>query len=117
MTFSEIFHNVVPYWGIEINFMDGEFIDLGEGDLGFSSNQFANLWKQVEQEVGYENSYNELMVWTMYQVFHKHAMQRFEEEIHYLRPQEIDIWEIEEQFFQNLSQPIWKKELAAYERV
>jgi len=117
MTFSEIFHNVIPHWGLEIEFADGEFIDLGDGDMGFSSNQFVKLWKQVEQEVGYTNPYNELMVWTMYQVFHKYAMQRFEEEIYYLRPHEVDIWEIEEQYFQNLSAPIWKKELAAYERI
>jgi len=116
MTFTEIYHSVIPFWGLEIEFSDGEFIDLGDDEQGFSSDRFAALWKRVEKEVGYENSYRELMVWTMYQVFHQHAKNLFEKDIHYLYPQEVDVWEIEEQYFLNLSEPIWKSELASYER-
>jgi hypothetical protein len=116
MTFTEIYHSVIPFWGVEINFSDGEYLDLGDDEQGFSSDQLAALWNKVEKEVGYENSYQELMVWTMYQIFHKYAKSLFEEGTHYLYPQEIDLWEIEEQFFLNLSEPLWKKELAEYER-
>jgi len=73
MTFTEIYHSVIPFWGLEIEFSDGEFIDLGDDELGFSSDRFAAQWNRVEKEVGYENSYRELMVWTMYQVFHQYA--------------------------------------------
>ena len=117
MTFTEIYHSVLPFWGLEIELSDGEFIDLGDDELAFSSDRFAALWNRVEKEVGYGNSYQELMVWTMYQVFHHHAKSLFEKDIHYLYPQEIDAWEIEEQYFLNLSEPIWKKELAEYERI
>jgi len=116
MTFTEIYHYVLPFWGLEIAFSDAEFIDLGDGEMGFSSNRFAALWNRVEKEVGYENSFYELMVWTMYQVFHSHAKTMFENDIFHLNPQEIDMWEIEEQYFLNLSEPLWKKELAEYER-
>jgi len=116
MTFSEIYHYVLPYWGIEIDFSDGEYIDFSDDDPGFSSDRFAALWNRVEKEVGYDNSYYELMVWTMYQIFHLHAKSQFEKGIYFINPQEIDPWEIEEQYFLNLSEPIWKKELAEYER-
>ena len=116
MNFTEIYHSVIPFWGMEIDLSDGEFIDFGDDEQGFSSDRFAALWNKVEKEVGYNNSYNELMVWTMYQIFHKHARSLFEEGIYYLYPQEIDLWEIEEQYFINLSEPLWKKELAEYER-
>jgi len=116
MTFTEIYHSVLPFWGLEIDFSDGEYIDLGDDELGFSSDRFVALWNRVEKEVGYGNTYHELMVWTMYQIFHHHAKILFEKEIYYLSPQEIDAWEIEEQYFQNLNAPIWKKELADYER-
>ena len=116
MTFSEIYRQVLPYWGLEIEFSDGEFIDLGDDEMGFSSDRFATLWNGVEKEVGYGNTYHELMVWTMYQVFHQHARTLFEKDVFFLIPQEIDAWEIEEQYFLNLSEPIWKNELANYER-
>jgi len=117
MTFTEIYHAVLPFWGLELDFTDGEFIELGDDEPGFSSDKFVALWNSVEKEVGYGNSYYELMVWTMYQVFHGYAKERFKEQIYYLNPQEIDPWEIEEQYFFNLSEPIWKKELAQYERM
>ena len=117
MTFTEIYQFVLPFWGLEIEFSDGEIIPFDDEEDGFSSDRFAALWNRVEKEVGYDNTYNELMVWTMYQVFHRHAKELFAKDIHYLYPQEIDAWEIEEQYFLNLGGSIWKKELAEYERV
>ncbi len=117
MTFTEIYHSVIPFWGLEIDFSDGEFIDFSDDEPGFSSDRFAALWNRVEKEVGYNNSYNELMVWTMYQVFHHHAKTLFEEKIYNFSTQEVDMWKIEEQYFLNLSEAIWKKELADYERI
>jgi len=118
MKFTDIYENVIPFWGLEIDISDGETDEPGteESEDYFFSDRFARKWKEVERKVGYENSYAELMVWTMYQVFHRYAKARFDAGYTSIFPQEIDKWEIEEQYFLNLKDRIWKEELAAYER-
>jgi hypothetical protein len=116
MRFTEIYEHVLPYWGLEIDFSDGEIIDIGDDETGFFSARLSHLWNKVEEEVGYENSYYELMVWTMYQVFHQKARALFEEDKYFLLPAEISPWEIEEQYFNNLKAKIWERERRDYLR-
>lgn len=119
MTFTEIYEQIIPYWGFEIDFSDGEDLEPGtdEGGDYFFSARFSSLWKNVEREVGYENSFHELMVWTMYQVFHGYAKNYFKNGVYFLEPLEVDRWEIETQYFINLKDIVWKKEYAQYERI
>ncbi len=118
MRFSEIYNYVIPYWGDAIEFDDGELDEPASDEPTeyFFSHRFSTLWNDVEREVGYGNSFYELMVWTMYQVFHRHARERFRDGIFQFSPKDIDPMEIEEQYFNNLQDKIWAKERAAYER-
>lgn len=119
MTFTEIYQAIIPYWGFEINISDGEDQEPGgdEDSDYFFSDSFSKKWKEIEQEIGFDNPYYELMVWTMYQVFHFHAKALFQEGMYIFEPQMIAPREIEEQYFLNLKDRVWQNELANYERV
>ena len=56
------------------------------------------------------------MVWTMYQIFHRHAIELFQKGIFELIPNSISKKEIEEQYFINLNEESWEKELSIYKR-
>lgn len=114
MTFIEIYDKIIPYWGEFIKFEDGQ---TDETDPAyFYSKSLSERWNKIEKEVGYNDPFEELMVWTMYQIFHHHCLQLFNEEEYFLSPTDIDKDEIEEMYYENLQGKPWKKELAQYER-
>ena len=120
MTFNEIYSRVIEQWGEVVDFSDGIFVDLKPPipgvPPGFYCKLFIQQWNRVEQEVGHEDTYGDLMVWTLYQVFHRHAKELFRRDIFSLHPQHISKQEIEKQYFANLNENSWEKELAGYER-
>jgi len=124
MQFIEIYNRIIAHWGDKIDFSDGaisepEHITPGTTptqDKSFFSLSFAAQWDRIEEAVGHEDSYSDLMVWTMYQVFHTHARQLFLQKEYKLNPKEISMSEIEEQYYCNLQEEGWEKEFATYER-
>ncbi|MGZ5188768.1 MAG: hypothetical protein ACXWEY_03855 [Bacteroidia bacterium] len=65
MTFKEIYNRIIPYWGNTIVFYDGK-ITQSENSEGFNSYTLSSLWDEIEKEIGDNNVYEMLMVWTMY---------------------------------------------------
>jgi hypothetical protein len=114
MTFKEVYDKIIPHWGEFIKFDDGQIDPTDESY--FFSNLFSEQWNRIEKEVGYSDPFQELMVWTMYQIFHGYCLQLFYEEEYFLTPSDIDEDEIEEMYFQNLNGKAWEKELVQYER-
>jgi hypothetical protein len=111
MIFTKIYYRVIPLWGDKIDFSDGKI-----QSNGFYSKTLSDQWDKVEISAKTIDSFADLMAWTMFQIFHKHAIQLFQENIHVLNPKEISKEEIEEQYFNNLNQAGWEKELSTYER-
>ena len=120
MTFAEIYDRIIPLWGDLIDFSDGSVIDapktMPTNDDYFRSNSFSRLWEDIEEIVGHEDTFGDLMVWTMYQVFHKNAKRLFLQRIFVLDPKAISKQEIEEQYFINLNTKSWEAELAVYKK-
>lgn len=82
----------------------------------FYSRNLSNLWNSVEKVIKKENFYGELMIWTIFQVFHNYARKKFEQNIFSFLPEEIDRNDIEKQYFKNLSEEGWEDELSNYTR-
>ena len=125
MTFIEIYNRIIPYWSDKIDFSDGIIFESEQESLktcanskeAFQSNLLTKQWDNVERIVGAEDNYGELMVWTMYQVFHKNATILFSQNVYTFKPSDIDKEELEEQYFENLNTESWEDELEKYQRV
>lgn len=125
MTFIEIYNRIITYWRDQIDFADGVIFEpehktpgtTPNGSESFRSRTFSSQWDSIEHVVGFEDTFGDLMVWTMYQVFHRHAVQLFRKNVFSLNPKDISKDEIEEQFFSNLNNEGWEAELAEYERI
>lgn len=125
MTFIEIYNRIIPYWGEKIDFSDGRIFDpehktpgtTPSGEDSFYSKSFSKQWDEIEEIVGHEDAFGDLMVWTTYQVFHRHARQLFSKGIFILNPTDISKTEIEQQYYRNIQGDSWEEELAEYERI
>ena len=125
MTFIEIYNRIISYWGNKIDFSDGSVFEPENKTPGttltdgksFQSNIFGRQWNKIEEIVGTDDTYGDLMVWTMYQVFLRHAIQLFQQNIFILKPLDISKNEIEAQYFSNLNEESWEEELLKYKRV
>lgn len=124
MTFIEIYNRIIALWGDRIDFSDGRIFEpehktpgtTPSGEDSFQSNSFSRQWDDIEEIIGHEDTFGDLMVWTMYQVFHRHARQLFRKNIFTLNPKDISKTEIEEQYYNNLQAESWEEELTKYER-
>lgn len=126
MTFKEIYDRIIPLWGELIDISDASDVKpenavdtpgtTPSNDNYFHSNSLSKLWDKIEETVGHEDTFGDQMVWTMYQVFHRHASRLFSNGIFVFDPRTIDKREIEEQYFGNLNTESWEDELANYER-
>jgi hypothetical protein len=127
MTFIEVYNRIIPHWGDIIDFSDG-VISKSENIVDtpgttpneegyFHSDSFRRQWDKIEETVGHDDTYGDLMVWTMYQLFHRHARQLFQDKVFYLNPREIEKEKIEEQYFINLNGESWEEELKNYKRL
>ncbi|MCE9540464.1 MAG: hypothetical protein K8R85_14785 [Bacteroidetes bacterium] len=124
MTFIEIYNRIITHWGDKIDFSDGVIFEpkhktpgnTPTGDKSFQSGSFFRQWGEIEETVGHDDTYGDLMVWTMYQVFHRHARQLFRKDIFTLNPKDIGKAEIEKQYYDNLHEESWEEELITYVR-
>lgn len=123
MRFDEIYNRVIPYWGDKIEFDDGQDtppkgkLAQGNWDNYFYSPKMSMLWDKVENEVNAdcgETSWFTLMVWTMWQEFHKTARQSFKNGTFQFDPKNVSKESIEKRYFTNLNDEFYEKELKLY---
>lgn len=112
MKFIDIYKRIIPYWGNEINFQDANL--LGKNEM--LSIQFSKKWDEVENKIPDDDHFGSLMVWTMYQVFHKIALNKMKQNIFSFNPFDVDKTLLEKRYFENLNFESWEKELSEYER-
>lgn len=116
MTFREIYDRIIHLWGKRIDFVDGSIVK-DDNVNGFYSSELSEQWTKVAETIGTKEPYSDLMVWTMYQVFHRYARQLFSQSIYHLDPTDISKEEIEEEYYTNLQDGNWKEEFQNYKRV
>ncbi|MDB4902007.1 MAG: hypothetical protein JWQ63_1288 [Mucilaginibacter sp.] len=94
MKFSSIYDLVIPLWGDEIDISDYKIEKITSNNpdgktydwLSKSSKNLSQKWNEAEKIIGLDNPYADLMVWTMYQVFHKVSEKLFIENNYKLFP-------------------------------
>jgi hypothetical protein len=122
MKFSEIYNFVIPYWGDVINISDLSInkqlqSSTGDAKADSYSKRSANLslkWNEVEEIIGIDNPYAELMIWTMYQLFHEASEMLFLQGQFQIFPKKVDKIQIQDRYFKNLQNNEWERELAGY---
>jgi len=113
MKFIDIYNRVIEYWDEEILISDGY---PAGGQDGFLFPTLDTAFGRVEEIVGHENAWDELMVWTMLQVFWSESKRLIGEGKTYLKTREVSLPLIEKRYFLNLECEGWEKERVAYER-
>ena len=115
MKFCTIYDKIIHRWPEEIILDDnGTTIRDGDGHL-FPS--LSRAWHTLEDQVGFDDPWLEMMVWTMFQVFHTQAKERLITGMRLLNTRAISRSEIEKQYFENLQVEERQDLLALYERV
>ncbi len=66
MKFTDVYNRVIEYWDKEILISDAY---PAGGQDGYLLPTLDKVFGRVEETVGHGNSWDELMVWTMLQVF------------------------------------------------
>ncbi|ADQ82997.1 hypothetical protein J5295_08800 [Riemerella anatipestifer] len=77
MKFIDIYKRILPLWGTEIHFQDANLV----GNNGMHSIQFYKKWNEVENNVSEDDKFGDLMVWTMFQIFHKTTINKIKQNI------------------------------------
>lgn len=116
MTFTEIRLMILPLWGSSIDISDAHFVDIDNSEPGFFCPALSAIWDKVENDVGYENPFLELMVWTVFQLLQDMAKELFIVGHAELQPQAIDLNDLEKRYFENLNSKEWEFLLKEYER-
>ncbi|MFN0049025.1 MAG: hypothetical protein ACKVOU_07895 [Cytophagales bacterium] len=118
MKFGEIYERILPLWGANINFEDATTTDGGERytEDNFYSKKLEKKWDTIQESIPDVDTYGDLMVWTMFQVFQSKAAILINSKVNYFKTASIDPKEIEIQYFENLHQESWEEELEGYER-
>lgn len=118
MKFKEIYDRILPLWGNNINFSDAETTDGSTTFTveNFFSKKMEKKWDEIQENVGEDDTYGDLMVWTMFVVFQRNAAKLANQNINYFKSSSISSEEIEEEYYDNLQQESWEEELAGYER-
>ncbi|GAB3812054.1 hypothetical protein [Pontibacter rugosus] len=128
MTFKEIYARVLPFWGESIDVSDGMILEakppkkgtlaiMPQAASNFYSPNFSSRWNEAEEAVAKDDVFGKIMVWSIYQVFHRQARQLFEEGKFVLNPASTDRVVLEEQYYKNLQEDAGEEELAQYERI
>lgn len=126
MTFKEIYDRILPLWGETVDFSDGMVLEAKPPKKAFGltppatssfySPEISGRWSAVEDAVAKTDVYGKVMVWTLYQLIHRQARQRFEKGTFTLAPSDFAMAEVEEAYFKNLQEDAGEEELANYQR-
>jgi hypothetical protein len=113
MTFTEVYERLIAHWPEEISIADSSTTS-GGGSL-FPT--LSRVLDQIENRIDHgKDTWGSLMAWTMFQVFHAHAIKLREIGSDALLPRTIDRKIVEEKYYENLHGSDWSEELAAYRR-
>ncbi len=127
MKFTDVYNRIIIKWSEEILISDGYRTSKDKGYEPTPSNlpsggesyyfpTLSKVWGQVEEAVGHEDTWGDLMVWTMFQVFHAKGKELLESGAEHLKTKEVSPKLIEQQYFINLQSEGWEEERFAYER-
>jgi hypothetical protein len=127
MTFKEIYDKIIPLWGDNVEFEDGVMLESKQSFKApwaksgpteyFFSKKINALWNSIEEQITENDEYDKQMVWTLYQLFVKHAEALAGREIYTFSPADIERSKVEEAYFRNLNEPGFEQELERYERI
>lgn len=117
MKFCDIYNRIIILWPEEILISDGQLTSNDEGyeptpsstPSGNVSCFFPTLirtWNQVE---------GDMMVWTMFQVFHSKGIELLEAGVSHLNTRNVLPSEIEARYLLNPESEGWEEERLAYE--
>lgn len=96
--FTDVYNRVILYWGNSCGISD-----MVEQANGYYFKTLSALWSSVEQKVGHANPWDELMVWSMFQVFHREAVRCIKMDQDKIYFERIDKNSIQKKFYENLS--------------
>ena len=112
MFFSDVYNRVIVYWPEEVLLSDAEPV----GADGFYFPGLSTAWDGAKNAKGADDHWADLMVWTMFQVFHCESKRLYHASVGSIRPGDVDLRLIEEKYVSNLSGEGWEQELAAFQR-
>ena len=125
MKFTAVYQRILPLWPSEIVISDGYEVGAnneatpGTSPTGGRKYYFPTLdkaWGLVEDKVDPEtDTWGDMMVWTMFQEFHRQAKESLENGVETLKPKKIPIQVIEERYRNNLNTEGWEVERDTYE--
>jgi hypothetical protein len=125
MKFTTIYQRILPLWPSEIDISDGYEVDAGNeatpgttptGGKGYYFPTLDEAWGVVEDGVDPEvDTWGDMMVWTMFQEFHKCAIEMLSSGASTLKTGEIPVQVLDERYRNNLNSEGWESERDAYE--
>ncbi len=112
MKFSEVYSKVIGLWPAQIDISDGS-ITKGEYYL---FRKLSDEWDRIEDEVGYQDPWAHLMVWTMFQAFHEESIRLIKNKLNVLEPAKVDLKKIEYYYHRGMTEKgsIFKRLLPGY---
>jgi hypothetical protein len=113
--FDEIFEEVIAHWPDEI-----DLADAGVPALDAEGHFFPTLsaaWHEAESAFDHDpGSFESLMVWSVFGVLHRHAMELARSGVYVLRSKSVPREEYEEEYWADLHTEDWPSLLPQYER-
>lgn len=125
MDFTSIYQRILPLWPSKIIVSDGYEVDPqneatpGTSPSGGKKYYFPTLdqaWCNAEDQIDPKtDTWGDMMVWTMFQEFHKCAKELLEAGHTVLVPENISIRTLENRYRSNLNTEGWEIERDTYE--
>lgn len=112
MKFNEIFRKTIELWPISINISDGRHI---KETNGFYFQTLSRAWNNAEDKAS--NEWQQLMIWIIYQVLHRKAINFFKVgTVELIVSRDINPSEIENLYFESLKGEGYEEMLKEYSR-
>ena len=124
MKFATIYDRVSSLWPHSIDISDGYRVEGGSstpsncpiGEVPYFFPNLSKAWDIAEEQVDVENdTWGDMMVWTMFQELHKQSKKLLAERVTYLELDKICIESIEKRYRENLQGDEWDDERVEYE--
>jgi len=106
MKFNDLYNSVIEFWPRDIVVNDNG-VPSPEAD-GHYFPSLSNARKTVEDITGDDDPWLSLMVWTMFQEFHKEAMKAARSGLDCISPGNVSLEALETRFFDNLHEQEWQ---------
>ena len=125
MKFAIIYHRVLSLWPRSIDISDGYKVEGGGatpsncpiGKVPYFFPNLSKAWDKVEEQIDVENdTWGDMMVWTMFQEFHEESKKLLVERVTHLKPDKVSIDSIEKRYRENLQVDEWEYERSEYEK-